>query len=134
MNARRVRPWDTAEGRDFFSVLTARHLLGQASGSGIFPPGANFTYSSGDAVQTLERLLAKVAKTKHTAAWATTHFARPLGIPGLFAEDGHAFSAGGGQQTSCRDAACPLEKEASLAAEFLHLRSYLILKHHVQAR
>eukprot|EP00929_Paragymnodinium_shiwhaense_P047942 TRINITY_DN24312_c0_g1_i2.p1 TRINITY_DN24312_c0_g1~~TRINITY_DN24312_c0_g1_i2.p1 ORF type:complete len:912 (-),score=131.97 TRINITY_DN24312_c0_g1_i2:120-2855(-) len=100
-----VSPDDTwtDDPNHWFPRLTARHLLSQSSGRGMLPPGQNFTYDSDDAIQHLERLLAKVIGSEETTQWATDHFAVPLGIPDLFVNDGPQFSAGGGQLVTCRD-------------------------------
>eukprot|EP00928_Gymnodinium_smaydae_P023143 TRINITY_DN19212_c0_g1_i1.p1 TRINITY_DN19212_c0_g1~~TRINITY_DN19212_c0_g1_i1.p1 ORF type:complete len:619 (-),score=51.24 TRINITY_DN19212_c0_g1_i1:220-2076(-) len=85
----------------FFKV-TARHLLTQTSGWGVFEPGSHFTYSSGNGIQHLERLLAAVIGHENTTQWANANFGDPLGLPDLFSEDGPQFSAGGGQRVTCQ--------------------------------
>lgn len=93
-------------GVDYFSEVTTRHLLGQTSGLGLFKPGTKFTYDSDQYLQHLSRLVAALTGVE-PVAWATEHFATPLGLPDLYMLDllGPDISVGGGQMLSCRDAA-----------------------------
>jgi CubicO group peptidase (beta-lactamase class C family) len=91
-------------GAGFWPRVTARHLLGQTSGFGLFEPGTVFTYDSDDYIQHLS-LLIRHATNMAPADWAEEHFAKPLGLSGLFQYDGDVdgeISAGGGQFISCR--------------------------------
>ncbi len=92
-----------ARGAYFWPRVTGRHLLGQTSGFGLFEPGTVFTYDSDDYIQHLSLLIRHTTKTA-PADWAEQHFAKPLGLSGLFEDDGSdgEISAGGGQFVSCR--------------------------------
>ena len=79
------------------------------------PPGSHFSYDSNRYIQYLSYVLRAVTK-EEPVAWATKHFAVPLGIPKLFATDGKPgatgplygkgdICAGGGQLYTCRQIA-----------------------------
>jgi len=115
--------WTRTGTVDYFPNVTARHLLSQTSGVGLFEPGTAFTYDSDEYIQHLSYLLTATAGGNQTAReWATTHFAEPLGIPNLYSYEGPdpagrgdtplpeeggqgAISAGGDMPMLCRDLA-----------------------------
>eukprot|EP00912_Choanoflagellata_sp_UC4_P001530 UC4_evm5s969 len=94
-------------GVDFWPFVTARHLLSQTTGIGKHFPGTLFTYDSDSYIQHLSYLVAAVSG-KDAVEFATDSVAAPLGIPNFWLADDlpdGAFSAGGGQMITCRDAA-----------------------------
>eukprot|EP00755_Sulcionema_specki_P015208 Sspe_Gene.9600::Locus_3223_Transcript_2_2_Confidence_0.364_Length_3296::g.9600::m.9600 len=105
--------WSRA-GVDYYPQVTARHLLGQASGVGVFPPGTVSTYDSNDYIQHLTHLLEEqVRRAGYSSSqeWATKNFASVLGIPDLYrwesgdyeeSKEGGTIWAGGGQFMTCR--------------------------------
>ena len=113
--------WNST-GTDFFPTLTARHAMAQTTGYGRVAPGSYFTYNSDSYIQYLSYLLRNATNNTMTPQeFATTHFAKPLGVPDLYKYDGSSpspispvdpatsepgeISAGGGQLYTCRDAA-----------------------------
>ena len=105
-----VRPQaDWGPGNTFYPNVTIRHVLGQVAGSGKYPPGVAFTYDSGDYLQHLTALIRAVSK-QPPKAFATEHFAVPLGIPKLYTNDSYTsidpaaddnITAGGSQFVDC---------------------------------
>ena len=95
-----------AAGIDYFPMVTARHLLGQTTGVGMYPPGSTFTYDSDAYLQHLSYLVGNATGIE-PVKWATKYFAEPLGIPEFYMLDllGPDISVGGGQMVTCRDAA-----------------------------
>ena len=69
-------------GTKLFPNLTARHLIPQTSGVGLFSPGQNLTYDSDAHIQHLSYLLNHTTRSNTTAhQWATDIFATLPGIP-----------------------------------------------------
>ena len=70
-----VANWNRT-GTDFYPQVTARHLLAQASGLGVYPPGTAMTYDSDEFVEHLSYLINVTAGRREgnmTAnEWATT--------------------------------------------------------------
>ncbi|CAJ1385113.1 unnamed protein product [Effrenium voratum] len=96
------------KGDEYWPMITARHLLTHTSGLGTKPPGKEFEYNSGEHIQHLSHLIHALTRPPngHWASpvdWAEEAFAEPLGLPGLFLNDGldGQISIGGGQQMSC---------------------------------
>ena len=96
-------------------TVTAQTALPSRSNCLSLPPRAPLPLTappppSQDYIQHLSATLTAVSNLSSGALeYATEKFARPLGIPDLFAYDamdsGRDFSAGGGQMVSCRDVA-----------------------------
>ena len=75
----------TAESPEgmYWPRVTIRHVLGQTTGVGIYPPGYAFTYDSDEYLQHLTTLIRVVTKRK-PSDWAKENFATPMGIPDLY--------------------------------------------------
>jgi len=105
-----VKPIKEAPWRHHFDSLTARHLLGQASGLGKSEPGSTFSYDHrGAHLQLLSELIGKVAGGKKSAVgWAKLNLLDKIGIGDFYKYDemDHGnFRASGGQMATCRDIA-----------------------------
>jgi CubicO group peptidase (beta-lactamase class C family) len=103
---------NTSIFNEWRDVVTTRHVLTQASGKGIIPPGTGMTYDSNQYIQTLSPLLGKVLEKDNITVldWAEEHFASVLGIGGVFRNNdlyigGGNVSIGGGQRMTCRQIA-----------------------------
>eukprot|EP01052_Picozoa_sp_SAG31_P057786 SAG31_NODE_17294_length_676_cov_1.228769_1_plen_164_part_00 len=109
-----VTPAPNSWPPQWWPLVTARHLLGQVGGcvtggnSGVpgyeqcySAPGTNWTYDSEVFIGHLSKLIGKTAGMP-ALEWAKRFYAAPLGVPGLYDNDGVApdFSAGGGQVRS----------------------------------
>ena len=97
---------------DEWSRVTARHVLGQATGLGEARVGEKFDARVTDEIlDVLSRVLRAQTGVK-PAEWAKEHFTGPLGVPDFFARDVGAdgvanggVRVAGGQMATCRDAA-----------------------------
>jgi len=93
------------EHQMYWPAVTARHLLTHTSGLGKVPPGTQFEYNSGEHIQHLSLLIGALTSDRYATPvdWAEENFAKPMGLPGLFAHDelDGQISIGGGQLMSC---------------------------------
>ena len=93
---------DCVTGKSHYPKVTARHLLSQTTGVGVYAPGTAWTYDSDQYIDHLAYLVSKVTN-ESSATWATREYAVPMGLPpDLFAYDGFTdpvdgpeFSPGG---------------------------------------
>lgn len=112
LNVTTESKWGTPTTADpegeYWPQVTIRHILGQTSGIGKYPPGTEFTYDSDEYLQHLVRLIEAVTGTT-SKEFATEHFAVPMGIPDLYTWDrystleAHDITAGGGQFVTCTE-------------------------------
>ena len=97
---------------DEWSRVTARHVLGQATGLGEARVGEKFdAHVTAEILDVLSQVLRATTGVK-PAEWAKEHFTGPLGVPDFFARDVGAdgvvdggVRVAGGQMATCRDAA-----------------------------
>ena len=97
---------------DEWSRVTARHVLGQATGLGEARVGEKFDARMTDEILDVLSRVLRAATGVKPAAWAKEHFTGPLGVPDFFARDVGAdgvadggVRVAGGQMATCRDAA-----------------------------
>ena len=97
---------------DEWSRVTARHVLGQATGLGEARVGEKFdAHVTDEILDVLSQVLRATTGVK-PAEWAKEHFTGPMGVPDFFARDVGAdgvvdggVRVAGGQMATCRDAA-----------------------------
>ena len=71
---------DCHTGESYWPRVTARHLLTQTSGVGLFEPGHAWTYDSYVYISHLAYLISAVSN-ESSAAWAAREYADPMGLP-----------------------------------------------------
>lgn len=97
---------------DEWSRVTARHVLGQATGLGEARAGETFDARVTDEILDVLSQVLRATTGLKPAEWAKEHFTGPLGVPDFFARDVGAdgvadggVRVAGGQMATCRDAA-----------------------------
>jgi CubicO group peptidase (beta-lactamase class C family) len=97
---------------DEWSRVTARHVLGQATGLGEARAGETFDARVTDEILDVLSQVLRATTGMKPAEWAKEHFTGPLGVPDFFARDVGAdgvadggVRVAGGQMATCRDAA-----------------------------
>jgi len=71
---------DCHTGKSYWPLVTARHLLTQTSGVGLFAPGSAWTYDSYVYISHLAYLISHVTN-ESSASWAAREYAAPMGLP-----------------------------------------------------
>merc|ERR1719460_3160151 len=64
---------------EWFKLLTTKHLLAQCSGRGEEKPGRDFTPDSGEYIDLLSTVLARVTGDK-PVSWIRRHLLEPMGM------------------------------------------------------
>ena len=97
---------------DEWSRVTARHVLGQATGLGEARAGETFDARVTDEILDVLSQVLRATTGLKPAEWAKEHFTGPLGVPDFFARDvgrrrrrRRRPRVAGGQMATCRDAA-----------------------------
>ena len=76
-------------GAKWYPHVTVKNVLSQTTGVGKVKPGTSFTYDSDEYLGHLRLVLEKITG-QPSQIWATEHFAKPLGLEGLYATSNDA--------------------------------------------